>query len=295
MKYQKKVVSLINSILFPVQGPEVIAFLRIIMGSLILIFAAPPLEWLLGFQQNYASLVDPPLLIKVFANILGDNILMSSSFIRIIYYFMILTGIGTILGLFHKFSSVGFAFCFTFLVAYMWSFGEVHHPRSVLCWFLIIIALSRSSDVYSLDSYFGWTKEVKSESGLYGWPNSMILIMVSSAYCFSGAWKIFYQGGLTWMNGYTMQFYLVTMGMNDIAAFIIQYRWLCIFLSIFAVGLELFFPVIIFYRKAIVWFLAGAFLFHLGNTVVRAENPLFLLWPLTCLGAIFFNKKLSIP
>ncbi len=282
----------IKSILFVTQSPESLALLRIVVSSLILIFSVPPIQWIFNLATVNETFIKPNLIIELFQFLLGDGILLSLSFIKIIYFLIIVSGVFTVIGLFSKYSIPLIAFLYTFIIAYMWSFGEVHHPRSVLCWFLIILALSqRSADTYSLDAYFGFTKS-QNDLWKYGWPSTMLIIALSSAYCFSGLWKIFYQGGIEWLNGYTLQYYIVSKGENFLTKFIINKHWLLIFLSYFSIILEVFFPLAVLFKKYSKWFLLAAFFFHFGNYLMRGENGIFILWPIIAIGYSFQLDRL---
>ena len=287
-----KIYNYFDRLLFISQSPRSLALLRIILSSLILLFSVPPISWILNLATVNETFIKPNLIIELFQFLLGDGILLNLLFIKIIYALLVLSGFFTVLGLFSKYSIPLLAFFYIFIVAYMWSFGEVHHPRSVLCWFFIILALSqRSSDAYSLDAYFGFTK-VQNDLWKYGWPNSMLIIALSSAYCFSGLWKLFYQGGIEWLNGYTLQYYIVSKGDNFFTNFIIGKQWLLVFLSFFSIALEILFPLAVLFRKYSKWILLAAFLFHLGNYLIRGENGIFILWPLIAIGYSFSLDKL---
>lgn len=282
----------IKNTLLASQSPESLAILRIVLSSLILVFSVPPIQWILNLATVNETFIKPNLIIEVFQFLLGDGILLSLSFIKVIYFLILISGLFTVIGLFSKYSIPLIAFLYTFIIAYMWSFGEVHHPRSVLCWFFIIMALSkRSADAYSLDAYFGLQKP-QNYLWKYSWPSAILMIALSSAYCFSGLWKIFYQGGVEWLNGYTLQYYIVSKGENFLTKFIIGKSWLLITLSYFSIILEILFPLAVFFKKYSKWFLIAAFFFHLGNYFMRGENGIFIIWPLIAIGYSFSLDKL---
>lgn len=288
--YIEKVKHVISTV-FNSNNPQTLGLIRIVIISLILIFTVPPYKWLYNLALTNDSFIDPNLLTHVFSFILGEELLLSPLFLKLIYIMIFVSGVLTVIGFYCKYNLPILAFLYTFIVAYLWSFGEIHHPRSTLCWFLIILAISgRSSDSYSLDSYLDIEK-VQPELWKYGWPNSMMMIALSSAYCFSGLWKLFYQGGVEWLNGLTMQYYLSSKGENYLTQFIVDKRWLLIMLSIFSVGFEILFPLALFFRKYSKWFLLAAFLFHLGNYIIRAENGIFILWPFVAVGYCFSLDK----
>lgn len=285
--------SIIERTLFRPQSPKNIALLRITLPLVILIFSLPPIRWLLNLALVNETFINPPLIIELFSTLLGNEILLKASTIKLLYLITIISGTLSILGFFSKYSIPIMAFCYTFIVAYMWSFGEIHHPRTILCWFLIILAIAgKSSDVLSLDAKFGITK-INKNFEVYGWPNTVIMISLASAYCFSGLWKLFYQGGIEWLNGYTLQYYIVSKEENIFTDFLIDKRLILIILSIFSVFLEILFPLAIFLKNHAKWFLIAAFFFHLGNFILRGENGIFILWPITAIGFAFPIEHLT--
>lgn len=130
------------------------------------------------------------------------------------------------------------------------------------------------------------------ESNDYGLIKFLIFLVVSLSYSFSGAWKLFYQGGIEWMNGYTLEYYMVSkdefIKVQWLHGFIYN-RITLVALSIITIVLELFFPIILFSRRLLWLFTTGIFFFHVGNTLLRGENYLFIAWPLVLMVYIVLD------
>ena len=150
---------------------------------------------------------------------------------------------------------------YTFIIAYMWSFGEVHHPRSVLCWFFII--------------YGSFKKEVRMPIPwmlILDYKNLKIIYGNIVAKCdindcsfkrllFLWLMEDILSGGVEWLNGYTLQYYIVSKGENFLTKFIIGKSWLLITLSYFSIILEILFPLAVFFKKIFKMVLNCGFLF----------------------------------
>ena len=67
------------------------------------------------------TFIKPNLIIEVFQFLFGDGILLSLSFIKVIYFLIVISGLFTVIGLFSKYSIPLIAFLYTFIIAYMWS------------------------------------------------------------------------------------------------------------------------------------------------------------------------------
>jgi uncharacterized membrane protein YphA (DoxX/SURF4 family) len=289
-----------NAYWFAPGRAENLALTRIASCLFITVFAVPPLKSTVLLIEVNPEFLTPRPIISLLSVILGSDLIHSTEFWVFLHWITVIAGILSTVGLFTRLSVGTFAIGFLSLVSHFWSYGELHHPRIAACWFLIILAFSRCSDCLSVDC---WLKnrstksqirsESKNDDGMYTWPVRLILASIAFAYFHSGLWKIFYQGGIDWINGYTLRFYLLAKDFEwGPALFISQSLLLCSIISIIAIAFELFFPLAIIFPKKAKWFILLAALFHLGNWILRKENPLFLLYPLVCIGSLgLFSAK----
>ena len=70
-----------------------------------------------------------------------------------VFWVTFLFGVTSFFGLFTNISLVAFAFLNVVLQAFIYSFGDVHHPEAVMMLALIALALSPSGRVLSVDAW----------------------------------------------------------------------------------------------------------------------------------------------
>lgn len=271
-----------NNYWFPYRVGIHLALTRIVGCALILLFAMPPIKWTASLLTANDEFVDPCPLIEAFEWVAGANIVHRFTTWQVIHTAAVVSGIMAIVGVFTRISVAIYALCYLLLISHLWSYGEIHHPEVVPCWFLLILSFSRCGDRLSLDAlWFGDAKQKSQEFIYYEWPIKLLLVSVAWGYWYSGAWKLFYQGGIEWMNGHTLKFYMLTKGVDSPGLWISQNLLLCVVLSVITIAFELLSPLVLIVPRCYVkYWLAIAFSFHLGNTLLRQENPMFLLWPL---------------
>lgn len=135
----------------------------------------------------------------------------------------IVTGILALVGLFTRPALLGFAATNTLLQAHLFSYGSVHHRQAILMIALWVLAFAPSGAAYSLDSLRRRTRF--SLAGLRGkpgppagdlhelatWPLRLIQWVFVLVYLSAGLSKLSI-GGLQWLNGHTLSYYLVQDG-----------------------------------------------------------------------------------
>jgi hypothetical protein len=108
------------------------------------------------------------------------------------------------------------------------------------------------------------------------WPLILIQVLLAYAYFSTGTAKLIYSG-LEWMNGYTLQKYMLGNAINfdrPVGIWLSQQYALCYILSIITILFEVFFFAVLFLRKFTLLFLIGGILFHLGIYVTMSA-PFF--------------------
>jgi hypothetical protein len=150
--------------------------------------------------------------------------------------------------------------------AYAWSFGEVHHPEAVMMFALCALALSPSGAALSVDA---WRRRRRTEprarlldelsigGGVRAdatWGIRLLQWLFALIY-FSAGYHKLARGGLEWMNGETLRFYLIEDGLRwgglalafaELPTFVLQ------FLSAWTIWLEAtFFLAVLF--PSLVW------------------------------------------
>lgn len=210
------------------------------------------------------SLYRPLLILKLmhapFALISGtdlDTFRLSDDVVRIILMLTIAGGTAGLVGFMTPVSLVVAAAGFTYVQAFVYSFGDFHHPEGILAVALGALALSPAGRVLSVDN---WLRERRGrpgydlldESPFAGWSVKLIQWFFVLMYL-SAVYTKFANGGLDWMNGYTLQYYLAQDGRTwggGLALLLSQYHILVmlgqigvvVFQATFA--LEVIFPVL---------------------------------------------------
>ena len=102
-----------------------------------------------------------------------------------------------------------------FLQSFMYSFGELHHPEALFMAALLLLALSPSGAVWSLDArrHRAPGGPLHATSPFARWPLLAIQWLLALAY-FSSAISKLASSGLSWANGYTLQYYLIEDGLR---------------------------------------------------------------------------------
>jgi hypothetical protein len=103
-------------------------------------------------------------------------------------------------------------------------------------------------------------------------------IVIALAYLCAGLCKL-HEGGLAWLNGYTLQTYLFHDALHwnrPLGLWVARQHELCVLLSIGAVALEVFFFVAVVWRRAAPFFLLGGAALHISIFMLQAA-PFFQL------------------
>jgi hypothetical protein len=114
-----------------------------------------------------------------------------------------------------------------------------------------------------------------------GWPVRTAMVMVALTYWYIGAQKLVHSGG-AWVTGPNMRWILYSAASEgrafsrDPALFIADRPWLATASAVFLLGLELVFPVALFWRRSRPALVAAAVLLHAGTWVLLGLD--YWLW-----------------
>ena len=199
-----------------------LAILRIVACAL-------QLYWVLVFHNHYqqlgalAALADPyfdPILILNFLNLpFGWGFRPGLEILHTIYFISIAAGVFSLLGLLTNVSLVIFAATSVYLQAFLYSFGDYHHPEAIMMVALSVLALSPCGKVLSVDAWLqrrpGREDSAISavQSEFAGWPIKLLQWFFVLMYL-SAVWSKASAAGLDWANGYTLQYYLARDGLR---------------------------------------------------------------------------------
>lgn len=211
--------------------------------------------------------------------------LPSEAAVVVTFWITFLFGITSFFGLFTNFSLLVFAFLNVVLQAFIYSFGDIHHPEAVMMFALIALALSPSGHVLSIDS---WRRGRRTRSDT----TTVRLLDVQEPYA---RWPILFlqwffplmylsavvskltRGGLDWANGISLQYFMILEGYkNDsvLGLFVSQFHHFLKFAEYIVLAFQATFFLILFFPKLKWIYLPLGLIFHLVIYVtLRAPFP----------------------
>jgi hypothetical protein len=142
--------------------------------------------------------------------------------VEIVYRVGVAAGLTSLVGLFTNLSLIVFTFCCVYVQAYVYSFGDFHHPEAVMMIALAVLAISPCGRVLSADWLLRRRQaedlaDVLDVRGRFaGWPIRVIQWFFVLMYLSAITMKIGSAagGGLEWANGFTLQYYLLQDGLR---------------------------------------------------------------------------------
>jgi len=209
---------------------------------------------------------------------------------QIVRWATLVAGVLALIGLRTNASLIIFAVGNLFMQALGSSFGDFHHSRGLAVIALSILALGPAGRVLSIDDL--WRRlRVNSEkrrfevfnimdenSAFARWPLLLIQWMFALIYLSAATSKLG-KAGLDWVNGYTLQYYLLEDGLrwgSDIGVWLGQHHtvvWLLSWMTTLFEGT--FFLVLLFPMLALIYIPMGV-AFHTG--IYLTMKAPFLVW-----------------
>jgi hypothetical protein len=225
---------------------------------------------ILGSLVEKAALPDalyhPVLVLRSFTWLFGGPGRPPLDFFEIVFWTVVVAGVLALVGLGTNLCLALFAVGNVIMQAYLYSFGDHHHPEALMMIALLLLAMSPSGAVLSLDSLRKKRREewggrlLTAESRYARWPLLLVQWMLALVYVSATVSKLG-KSGLDWMNGYTLQWYLLRDGMrwgSDVGLWLGQQHTVVVIMSWMAILFEAtFFLVLLFPALAWVFIPAG--------------------------------------
>ena len=205
------------------------------------------------------------------------------------YGITVFAGICALVGFKTRLSMVFFAVGNIFLQATSYSFGKYHHPEALMMISLAILAISPAGMKLSLDSHFlrkrqahgtpdklGKNKLISDINSFAFWPILLIRWLFALVYLDAAISKL-EDGGLAWINGYTLQYYLFEDGLrwgSKLALWLGHQHLLVLILSCAAIIFEGTFFLILIFPKLAALYIPMGFTFHMGIYLTQ-KAPFF--------------------
>jgi Vitamin K-dependent gamma-carboxylase len=170
------------------------------------------LRQLAGLASLPDSMYKPLPALQAFLLPFGLDARPSFALVTVIYWITAVAGIGALVGWMSRFSLLLFAVGNTFLQAFAYSFGDLHHREALMIITLWLLAVAPAGGALSLDSYLASRnssrrKGLRKRSIFAAWPLLLVQNLFGLIYLDAALRKL-YAGGFDWVNGYTLQYYL---------------------------------------------------------------------------------------
>ncbi|MEM8783852.1 MAG: hypothetical protein AAGE65_13490 [Planctomycetota bacterium] len=261
-----------GSFFFPLASPLRLAFMRVVAVFCQLVFFYEPLDYQLNKLAS-SGFSDPQWFVRLLTVVLPETTLRTEAFLTGLWWATLAAGVFALVGFKTRGALLLFAVGTMTQVAHVYSYGEHHHPEAAFCVFLLMLAFAPSGRTLSVDAWLRSKRGVGAEQG-WGvdaklttvmWPLVAIQCFIAIAY-FDAFLSKAINGGLHWMNGYTLQTYLLRDGLRwdrPVGVWMAQYRWLGVAFAAGALAFDaLFWTVLLprFRKLRWLWPIVPAFL-----------------------------------
>jgi hypothetical protein len=254
--------------------------MRIVAVSLelILLITSWPVGGEFSRLHENASLYRPLSVVRLLTLSYGRDWMPPVWALHGIFWICLTAGVMALIGLWTNRSLILFAFGCIFVHGFQYSFGHFHHPDAILMFSLVVLAVSPCGGVLSVDASRSGDSvilDLEKKSPYSTWPIlfsqwMFVLIYASAGYC-----KM--RHGLTWLNGYTLQWYLVHDALawnRPVAMWLAQQHEMALLLSWAAVLFEATFIAVMFFPQLRWLYLPFGLGFH-GAIYLLMGAPFF--------------------
>jgi hypothetical protein len=192
-----------------------------------------------------------------------------------------------------------FAATLLWVLSYRNSWGMIFHTENLLVVHVLVLALGRSADAWSLDARR--RPPPPGADAAHGWPVRLLALATVGTYLLAGVAKL-RLSGLSWIGSDLLRNYIAYDNLrklelgdwySPLGAALLPHAWLFPPLALFSVAFEVLAPLALLGpRLARVWAL-GAWAFHVGVLAVMA---IFFPYPLLGLGfaPLFAPERLPL-
>lgn len=260
-----------------------LAIVRIVLAGAFLVRLSPGLsEGLRLANEGSAAAFVPLPTMKVLLLPLGEwGARPDPMLIHAIWFLSIVAACLVLIGLWTKPAAFTLAGAYSLLIAHQYSFGEFHHPEGPYAIALWILAFSYSGNVLSLDRIRFRTR-MATEVGVFRpsgadrmspeatWPLKGMQWVLALCYFSAGLFKS-WAGGLTWLNGHTLAYYLIQDGVRSeqpLSLALAGIHPLMVALSGFTLFVELTFPLAVLIPVTALFYVVAGFGLHQGIAVL---------------------------
>jgi hypothetical protein len=289
-----------NAYWFPETTTLSLAICRIVAVATQLFWFFPPFDDQINFLVKNSEFIDPQLLIRLIAAIVPREVFFTPTAFTVLYWVTVVAGVTALVGFFTRTSIFVFALGNWVFITHAYSYADIHHPEAVFCIFLMLLAFSPSGRSLSIDAFIRRRRnhlanipdKVSDRVETAMWPLKLAHVLLALTYFSTGLTKLLY-GGLTWMNGYTLQGYIFQDAVRreiPLGIWLGQQYTLSLLMSFYTIFIELFFFVSIILPRTAPYFFIGALLFQLG-LYLAAGHEFFQHMTLLTLLLVFIDPE----
>jgi uncharacterized membrane protein YphA (DoxX/SURF4 family) len=210
----------------------------------------------------------------------------SPAFVEGLVVVTVVAWVATIVGFRTRVAAIATALGFALMHAYSRGIDGITHHNHFALYAMLALCFARMTGPLSVDGYLA-RRRGKSTSDVReadvgssvldtGFARKLLLVIIAGGLFSAGLSKLLNNGGLGWLDGRTLQFWIrfqsqrvIWPGLN---VFVSDRLWLCAVLSTFTVVFELIAPIMVFSRRSRAPYLVLALSFHVGIMLVMGIN-----------------------
>lgn len=283
-----------NAFWFPLTSTLPLAGARIVTVAAQLFWFGPNLAHHINLATQNSHFSDPQPLIRLIDHLLPRHVLFSPGGLTTVWWVTTVAGVLALIGLRTRAALFVFALASWFWVSHGYSYADVHHREAPYALFMMALPFAPSGARLSVDALLRRRRGLPPvlTSDLARWPLRFGHVVLTMTYFSTGATKLL-SGGLRWMNGYTLQNYVLSDAIDrhiPLGLWVAQHYWLCVALSIGTVLFELFYFVSLLLPRVAPLFFLGAIFFHIGLYFV-AGHPFYQFILLNLIMLLFLDPE----
>jgi len=185
----------------------------------------------------------PIPILRILTLPLGWDYRPTLDMLMLVYYGTIAVGFLALIGFLTNAAMALFTIGNMLIISHFYSYGDFHHTEAPLIILMMILVLSPCGKVLTLDS---WLKKkrnktalkqdyLSAESNMAGWGIKLAQWVFALIYLSAFFEKLYFIGGLDWLNGYTLQYYVArdTLARGSLLGEVSQRQHLILYMSQF--------------------------------------------------------------
>jgi len=288
-----------NAYWFPTTSTVPLAGARIVAVAAQLFWFPSQLNYQINLALKNTHFTDAQPLIRLIGLVVPRHALYTAEGLTAVYWVTTVAGLLALIGLLTRPALFLFALGTWFFVSHVYSYADVHHREAVFALFLMALPFAPAGASLSIDAWLRRRRAARGGSAPppatseYGmWPLKFAHVLLTMTYFSTGVSKLL-SGGLAWMNGYTLQNYVLSDAITrniPLGVWVAQQHTLCILLSIGTILFEVFFFVSLLVPRIAPLFFLGGILFHTGLYYV-AGHPFYQFILLNAILLLFLDPE----